>query len=375
MSFQPFEMERWQSTYEHAVRFNLSESGVEPLTLGELLDLTEIDLAALADTPIEYNPSAGSPALRTAIAQLYPGAVPDNVVVTNGGSEANFIISWLLCEPGDQLVYAAPNYMQVPGMATNWGCSATPWHLREELGWQPDPDELAELVTDSTKIILVTNPNNPTGAVMSEETMARVVDAADSVGAWILADEIYRGAELDGNETATFWGRYDKVLVTSGMSKAYALPGLRIGWAVAPPHIRESLWARKDYTSIAMGSLSDRLATEALRPGVRDSILARTRGILNRNWPPFEAWIRSRGDTFTWQPPRAGAIVYARYDLPIGGLELAERLRVEADCLIVPGEHFDMPSFIRFGFGPEPARLQEALSRCDRVFDSLHVEA
>ena len=371
MKFQAFEMERWQSTYEHSVRFNLSESGVEALTLGELVEISGLDRTELDGTLIEYIPSDGSPALRAAIADMYAGATPSNVLVTNGGSEANFIITWVLCDPGDELLYLAPNYMQVPGMATNWGCTARPWHLREDAGWQPDPDELSALVTGATKLILVTNPNNPTGAVLSEESMERIVAAADSVGAWILADEIYRGAELDGIETPTFWGRYDKVLITSGMSKAYGLPGLRIGWAVVPEHLREQLWARKDYTSIAMGSLSDRLATDALRADVRERILARTRGILNDNWPVLEDWMRSRGDTFTWQPPRAGAIVYARYDLPIGGLELAERMRVEADCLIVPGEHFDMPNYVRLGFGPTTERLREALSRCGGVLDSL----
>ncbi|MCH7825841.1 MAG: aminotransferase class I/II-fold pyridoxal phosphate-dependent enzyme, partial [Acidobacteria bacterium] len=153
MKFQAFEMERWQSTYEHAVRFNLSESGVEPLTLGELVEIAGLDADEFHRTLIEYNPSDGSPALRAAIADMYAGAMPGNVLVTNGGSEANFVITWLLCDPGDELLYVAPTYMQVPGMAANWGCTARPWHLREDAGWQPDPDELSALVTDATKLI------------------------------------------------------------------------------------------------------------------------------------------------------------------------------------------------------------------------------
>lgn len=375
MSFQPFAMERWQSTYEHDVRFNLSESGVEPLTLAELIDLAGLDADAVLGTLLEYNPSNGSPALRRRIAAMYSGASEANVLVTNGGAEANFVISWKLCVPGDEIVYVAPNYMQVPGMAANWGCVARPWSLREDDGWQPDPAELDELVGAKTRIILVTNPNNPTGAVLSEEVMDAIVAAAERVGAWILADEIYRGAELDGVESPSFWGRYDRLLITSGLSKAYGLPGLRLGWAVVPAGLVEELWARKDYTSISMGALSDRLATEALRPEVRDKLRARTRAILNQNLPLLESWMEERGGVFTWQRPRAGAIVYARYDLPIDGLTLAERLRVEADCLIVPGEHFDMPGFVRLGFGPDEARLREALERCAAVIDPLHVPA
>lgn len=375
MSFQAFEMERWQSTYEHDVSFNLSESGVEPLSLGELMELADIDADDLQDTLLEYRPSKGSVALRERIAAMYPGATAGNVLVTNGGAEANFLIAWKLCRAADEMVYVAPNYMQVPGMATNWGCTVHPWALREENGWQPDPDELAELVTDKTRLILVTNPNNPTGAVLPSELMDRIVAAADRVGAWILADEIYRGAELDGVESPTFAGRYDRLMITAGLSKAYGLPGLRLGWAVVPQDMVEELWARKDYTSISMGALSEKLATEALRPEVRDKLRTRTRSILKKNLPVLESWLEERGGVFTWQRPSAGAIIYARYDLPIDGLALAERLRVEADCLIVPGEHFDMPNYVRFGFGPQTARLQEALQRCAAVIDPLHSSA
>jgi aspartate/methionine/tyrosine aminotransferase len=370
MSFQPFAMERWQSTYEHDVRFNLSESGVEPLTIAELVELAGLTSEDVLTTLLEYNPSNGSAVLRDRIAAMYPGAARDNVLVTNGGAEANFVISWKLCSPGDEIVYVAPNYMQVPGMAANWGCIAHPWNLREENDWQPDPAELDELVGDKTRLILVTNPNNPTGAVLPESIMDAIVAAAERVGAYILADEIYRGAELDGVESPSFHGRYDRLMITSGLSKAYGLPGLRLGWAVVPADMVEELWARKDYTSISMGALSDKLAAAALVPAVRDKLRARTRGILNENLPVLEDWMGRRG-IFTWQRPRAGAIVYARYDLPIGGLELAEQLRVEADCLIVPGEHFDMPGFVRLGFGPDTVRLSEALERCAAVIDPL----
>jgi hypothetical protein len=205
--------------------------------------------------------------------------------------------------------------------------------------------------------------------------MERIVAAAERVGAWILADEIYRGAELDGVETASFWGRYDRVLISSGLSKAYGLPGLRLGWAVVPEELTGELWARKDYTSISMGSLSDKLATEALRDDVRAKLRQRTRDILNHNWPLLEEWMRGRGDVFSWHAPGAGAIVDCRYDLPIGGLELAERLRTEADCLIVPGEHFDMPGYVRLGFGPAASRLLEGLEGCAAVIDAVRVHA
>ncbi|MCH7549170.1 MAG: pyridoxal phosphate-dependent aminotransferase [Candidatus Krumholzibacteriota bacterium] len=324
-----------------------------------------------------YSPFDGAPELRSAIAGWYQrrfGATVDpgdEVLPLIGSKEGIAHLLMAYIDPGDTVVIATPCYPAYLGAAGVAETNTVELALRAENDFLPDFSDIHPEVWDRAKFLFLNYPNNPTGAVLSAESMERIVAAADRVGAWILADEIYRGAELDGVETPTFWGRYDKVLITSGMSKAYGLPGLRIGWAVVPEDLRESLWARKDYTSIAMGSLSDRLATEALRPDARERIWARTRGILTNNWPVLEDWMRSRGDTFTWQPPRAGAIVYARYDLPIGGLELAERMRLEADCLIVPGEHFDMPNYVRLGFGPRTERLREALSRCGRVLDSL----
>jgi aspartate/methionine/tyrosine aminotransferase len=371
MSFQQFDMERYQSTFEHEVLFNLSESGVEPLTLAELLELSNTSTESFLATSLEYNHSRGTPLLRDRIAAIYPGARPQNVIVTNGGAEANYVLTWGLLSAGDELVFQTPNYMQVGSLSTNFGVNVRAWPLREDLGWLPDPDELDELVTEKTKAILVTNPNNPTGSILPESTMDAIVAAAERVGAWLIVDEIYRGAEFDDRESATFWGRSDRVLVTAGLSKAYGLPGLRLGWALVPEDLVEGLWAHKDYTTISMGTMSDRLAIAALHEDVRPKIRARTRGILNTNWKVIEAWLRERSDAFEWIDPKAGAIVYARYDLPIESMALAERLRTEADCLIVPGAHFDMEPYVRMGFGPDTSKLKTALERCAMVVDPL----
>ncbi len=371
MSFENFAMERYQSTFEHEVLFNLSESGVEPLTLAELLEISGTSIESFLATSLEYNHSRGTPKLRERVASIYPGANAENVLVTNGGAEANYVLAWSLLSPGDELVFQTPNFMQVGSLANNFGVDVKPWPLREDRDWLPDTEELDTLVTDKTKAILVTNPNNPTGSILPESTMDAIVRAAERVGAWIIVDEIYRGAELEERETTTFWGKSDRVLVTAGLSKAYGLPGLRLGWAIVPEDLVEGLWAHKDYTTISMGTMSDRLAAAALHEDVRPRIKERTRAILNTNWKVIETWLQDRADTFKWIPPKAGAIVYARYDLPIESMALAERLRTEADCLIVPGEHFDMEPYVRMGFGPELSKLEIALERCAMVVDPL----
>lgn len=377
MRLEPFAMERWQSTYEHQVEINLSESGVLPLRLGELVE-TESERAELLAQDLGYPQSNGSPELRAEIAALYPGATPDHVEVTNGGAEANFLVAWHLLEPGDEVVLMLPNYMQLAGLARAFGAEVRPWWLREGSAgstrrWQPDLDELARLVSSRTKLVALCNPNNPTGARLTEAELDAIARLADRHGAWILADEIYRGAELDGCDTPSAWGRSDRVIVTSGLSKAYGLPGLRIGWIVGPPPLVAALWSHHDYTTIAPSALSDRLARLALAPAWRARLLDRTRRILRRQYPIVRAWLDRHGDQVDHIPPEAGAIAFVRYRHAVNSSELAERLRTSRSVLIVPGDHFQMDGYLRIGYGGDPHQLQVGLARLDEVLAAIPV--
>ena len=370
MKLEPFAMERWQSTYENTVEYNLSESGVHPLAVHEL-----VGDGALADrllaTELGYSQSNGTPELRRAIARLYTGAGEEHVLVSNGSAEAICAAVWSLIEPGDDVVLMLPNYMQIHGLARAFGGNIRPFHLKAELGWQPDLEELRRAVTRNTKLIAVCNPNNPTGAVLDDIAMDAIVNAARSSGAWLLADEVYQGAERDGATTKSFWGRYEKTIITNGLSKAYALAGLRIGWVVAPPEQVARLWSYRDYTTIAPGTLSDQLARLALAEGNRDAILRRTRGILQKNYPMLEGWVEEHGDMFSLVPPRAGAIAYLKYHLTINSSQLAERLRTEKSVLIVPGDQFGMDKYLRIGYGPREDYLRAGLNRIDEVLQTV----
>jgi aspartate/methionine/tyrosine aminotransferase len=375
MKLETFAMERMQSTYENEVEFNLSESGVHPMRLGELVDDTAGRDALLAEG-LRYTQSNGTIPLRDAIAARYPGATRDHVQVTNGGSEANYITTWNLVEPGDEVVMMVPNYMQTWGLARAFGATVREWPLLNANGvWSVDAEGLARVTTARTKLIVICNPNNPTGARFDGRDLDRIVDVAAQHGAWLLADEIYRGAELDGRETPTIWGRYDRAIVTSGLSKAYGLPGLRIGWIVGPPALVASTWSYHDYTTIAPGALSDALARRALEPARRARILARTRGILNANFPIIAKWLDAHGGLFSYAPPDAGAIVYARYHHPINSTELVTRLRQEKSVLIVPGDHFGMDHYLRLGFGDEAPLLQAGLERLGEAIADFGLRA
>ncbi len=384
MRIETFAMERLQSTWENRVELNLSESGVHPLRLEELLDIrptgdaTGGNLARLLKQELVYTQSNGTPELRSAIANLYPGVTADHIEVTNGGSEANYLAVWHLVEPGDEVVMMTPNYMQAWGLVRGFGGIVTPWPLRERdtaagRRWRPDLDELTRLVTKRTKLILICNPNNPTGARLEAPDLDGIAAIAERQGAWILADEIYTGAELDGQDTPSMWGRSERVIVTSGLSKAYGLPGLRIGWIVAPPSLAESLWSYHDYTTIAPGALSDLLARVALDPARRPSIIERTRRIIRTNYPVIRDWLISHGDAFSHVPPEAGAIVYVGYRHGINSTELVTRLRDTQSVLIVPGDHFNMDGYLRIGFGSETSHLVEGLRRLHLLLETAPV--
>jgi hypothetical protein len=363
-------MERWQSTYEHRVRFNLSESGVHPLSVTELLSLANLHPDTL-DIRLGYGQSNGSDDLRNLIADLYAGVTEASVLVTTGAAEANFTVFWELMEPDTSVAVMLPNYMQVPGLLKSFGAHIHPFHLVEENGWQPDLNELEKGLRNGARFILVTNPNNPTGTVLDDTSMSGIVELADRHGAWILADEVYRGAELRGPETPSFWGLHDRVLVTNSLSKAYGLPGLRIGWVVGPAEMMEGLWGRSDYTTIAPASLSDVLARVALEPTIRRKILARTRKILTNNIALLSSWIDAQDDRFSYRPPDAGAICFTRYRTSINSTEFAETLRTEMDLLVVPGDHFGMDHYLRLGFGLPATELEEALQRMGTAFDAV----
>jgi aspartate/methionine/tyrosine aminotransferase len=371
----PFRMERMQSLYWHRVEHDLSESGVTPLSIAELLRLAGTEEpASLLDAELGYPLSEGSEATRAAIASWYPGATAANVTLTNGGSEANFLTLWTLLRPGKRLAFMVPNYLQGWGLGRHFADGTDVFSLKLREGrWGLDLAGLDRAVRPGrTSAIVVCNPNNPTGHVLTSQEMEAVVDAAHRARAWIVADEIYRGAEVEGDEgSPTFWGRYDKVIVTSGLSKAFAMPGLRLGWAVAPEDVVREIWVRHDYTTLTPGILSDRLAGLAMQPATRELVLARTRKIIRANLPPLEGWIATHAGVFHYARPEAGAIAYVKYDLPIRSTALIDRIREEQSVLLVPGDMFGVGKGIRFGFGFDIERTLKGLAKVDEVLRAV----
>ncbi|HAK54739.1 MAG TPA: aminotransferase [Acidobacteria bacterium] len=370
-NFQPFVMERMMSKWENQVDYNLSESGVHPATVRDLVsDPGQVE--DLLSTEFVYSQANGIPELRERIAALYPGATADNVLVTVGCIEANLISLQTLLEPGDEMAVMTPNYLQVWGSAKNLGASVTTFDLDADRAWALDVDSLNRAVTEKTKLVAVCNPNNPTGRIMTSAEMDAVVAAAERVGAWLLADEVYSGAErLTDEVTPTFWGRYDKLFANNSLSKAYGLPGLRVGWIVGPPDKVDEAWARHEYTTITAPTLSHNLATIAVSPDVRPKLLERTRGYIRRGYPILEEWMQSHGDLFSIVPPDAAAIAFPKYRIDVNSTTFVERLFKEKKALVAAGDHFNVDKHLRISFGLPADYLRGGLDRIHEMFADI----
>jgi len=368
MKLRTFEMERWQSVYENAVEYNLSESGVHPALLADI----GVDPQELGKIRLFYSPSNGSEEFRSLAASLYKGANEQNIFATIGGAEANFHAAIRLLDPGDDALLLLPNYMQIHGIVENFGGRVIPVWNRIENNWIPDPDDIARAITPKTKFISLSNPNNPSAAVFGDDVIKAICEIAGKHNCWILSDEVYRGAERDGQRTPTFWGHYPKTIITQSLSKAYGTPGLRLGWLVAPEDLIGEMWAQADYVKIAPPTFSDYIGIRVLKN--REKLYERTRELLNRNWPNLKKWIDQRGDLLTYTEPRAGAICMVKYKHRINSTVLAERLRVEKSTLIVSGDHFGLDGYIRFGFGTEMDYMYAGLTRVGEVLDSVAMD-
>ncbi len=361
MKIEEFALERIQSLYENTVELNLSDSGVHPMSLNDLL--SEAEMAELRSLELGYGWTNGAVSLRETIANLYEDRGPDDVIVTNGSAEANFLMVMSLLEPGDEIVVFTPNYLQIWGWARALGVTAKAVTHREELRWQPDVRELKSLVTPKTRLIAICHPNNPTGMVLDPGAMADIVAVAAENDIYLHADEIYKGSELFGPEPPSFLDTYDRAIVTNGLSKAMALPGLRIGWLAGPARDIYAAWQRKDYTSITTCALSEYVAERVLKPAPRRRILDRSKHILRENLTLLSDWVDSNSGHVRFVPPQAGGMAFVRYSLEVNSTVLVDALRNDKGVLLLPGDVYGLDGFFRVGIGGLREHLEQGLAR------------
>jgi aspartate/methionine/tyrosine aminotransferase len=354
-----FALERYFAQYEFSIRYLLCSSDPESLSVRALLALEPGASEALGDVWLGYTQSRGDPELRRAIAERYQNTDAEDVLVHAGAQEPVFAFMHAALRPGDHIVVQFPAYQSHYSVAEAIGAEATRWNCDLDNGGAPDPDQLGQLIRPATRAIVITTPNNPTGYVFDSLRLAAVVAIARQHGLWILSDEVYRGTERDpADRHPAVCDLYERGVSLGGMSKTYALAGLRIGWLATRDRALYDRIARfKDYLTICNDAVAEFLAKLALRH--HDELMARVRAIALRNLDLLDGYFARRPDLLVWRRPPAGNTAFPRY---LGGS--AERfcrdLAENAGVLLLPSIAFDAgDERVRVGYGR--ANLPDAL--------------
>jgi aspartate/methionine/tyrosine aminotransferase len=376
MKIETFALERWMTTWEMKVEYDIAESGIFPMSTGELLDLLPDDerdatLQRLLDTRLGYSEAPGSLELRSLLADTYRDTGPEHILVTTGAIEANFLAFNVLLEPGDHVVAVYPAYQQLYSVPRAIGCDVSLWRLRPENDFRYDLDELERLVTPRTRLIVINTPHNPTGAMLSEAELRRIYALAESLGARVLCDEAYRWLDIPGGDAFAPPMRDfgDSGITVGTFSKPFGLPGLRTGWLAGPADFIARCWWMRDYITLSPGKLNDALAVLALRN--RDKIVERTRRIVTENLATAERWFNEHAGVASWTPPRGGLLALMQYQLAIPSQTLADRLAGEYSVMLAPGSAFGYEHYLRVGIGQNPAVFAEGLARTAACFADL----
>ena len=376
MKIDTFLLERWMSRHETHVKFDIAESGILPLSANDLLAFEpDAERArttrALLDLPLGYSEARGTEGLRSDLAATYRRATPENILVTTGAIEANFLLFNVLLDAGDHVIAPYPAYQQLYSVPRAIGCDVSLWKVGPETGYRYDLDALERLITPRTRLIIVNSPHNPTGAMISPEDAKRVYSMAESVGATVIGDEAYRWLAVPGGDPFAdpMFDAGSRGISVGTLSKPLGVPGLRIGWIAAEPGIIQQCWALRDYISLSPGKLNDALARLAMKH--RDRILARNRAIIQSNLDTARAWMAERSGFLDWTPPRGGLLALLKYDLPIPSLELADKLALEYSVMLAPGSAFGYEHHLRLGIGQRPDVFQAGLQQTARCLDEL----
>lgn len=364
MEIREFGVEKWMDTYENHCEFNLAESCVDSLRLSELLDLSGQGDRIIDDMrrmKLTYGAIEGSDRLRSQIAALYAHQAADNVTIAHGAAGANALVYETLVRPDDHVVSLVPAYQQHYSIAESYGARVDRLQLREADGYLPNLDELRALVRPDTRLIVFSNPNNPTGSLMDRALLEGIAAIAQPVGAWVLSDEVYRGLDQHGDGfTASMADLYERGISTGSMSKAYSLAGLRLGWIVAPKAFLHQVTIHRHYNTISVGMIDDLLASVALEH--RDKILARSRSILRENLAVLDAWI-ARESSVSYVRPNGGTTALVKYALDVPSRDFCVQLLEQTGVLFVPGSVMDMEGHVRVGYANARSSLEQGLPR------------
>ncbi|KAF2837027.1 PLP-dependent transferase [Patellaria atrata CBS 101060] len=370
VKIKPFAIEQWMDKYQPGCNFDLGETCCSSISVQELIDLSEdksgniIQLAKRLD----YGEIRGSDTLRGNLARLYSSkvAIPlpkENVLITPGAISANYLLLYTLTGPEDHVICHYPTYQQLYEVPKSLGAEVDLWKAKEESDWILDVEELKMLIKPNTKLIIINNPNNPTGAVLKKSFLQQIVDIATEHDIYILADEVYRPlfhgiTPMDAEFPPSILSMgYKKAIATGSMSKAYSMAGLRVGWIASRDHdIIDQCAHARDYTTISVGQLNDQVAAFALSQSTVHNLLARNLQIAKTNKDLLEKFIIKHDDICEWVKPVAGTTAFVKFHrdgIPVDSTAFCKTLLEKFGVLFAPGDECfgkEFKGYIRIGY-------------------------
>jgi capreomycidine synthase len=358
MRVAPAPLEDWMREHYFSTTIDLGSSGVPCWTLGELRDRFGLgdDLNAI---PLDDSPTFGGHQVRQAIADRCGGGEPEWVMVTHGSSEAIFLIINALLSPGDEIVVAEPAYHSLRSLARSTGCRIRAWPLIHDGETRADLDALDALVGPDTAAVVVNFPHNPTGLSLTPAEQDRLIDLARERGAYLIWDNAFCELTYDRAPLPDPSSRYERCVVTGTMSKAYGLPGLRLGWVLAAPDLLTRLVPLRDALTICMSPLLEHLAAEVLRHA--DAIVGARLSVAAGNRRQLAAWATANADLVDHRTPDGGVSAFPRLRGHAATDALCRELQRTAGVLLVPGSCFDHPDRVRLGFAADSVAFRRGL--------------
>lgn len=352
MKIKPFAVEEWMNAWEVGAKYNIAETCVDSISMNDLFELTGEDktefLNRLCARRLSYGDIEGLPEFRKGVCGLYKTLNIENIVPTHGASGANHHVFYSLISPGDRVVSIMPTYQQLYSIPESYGADVQILHLSKENNYLPDLEKLRRLVTPETKMICINNPNNPTGALMSEQLLREIVEIARSADAWILCDEVYRHLSQEDGWCPSIVDLYEKGISVSSMSKVFSLAGLRLGWiATHDMSVVKSCLSHRDYNLVSCGVFDEMLAAAALKHS--DKLLERSRKIVRENLQILDDWVSSEPHV-SYVKPQAGTTALVYYDLDISSYEFCEEMYKKTGAFVTPGDCFEVPHSMRIGY-------------------------
>ncbi|NMC79192.1 MAG: aminotransferase class I/II-fold pyridoxal phosphate-dependent enzyme [Chloroflexi bacterium] len=356
MGFNRMAIEEWFDQYQFELDYDIGESGVKFFDLDDL----DIDLSKVA---LRYGHHRGAPELRQLIASYVPGLSPAQVAVTTGASEAIFAVVASLVGPQDHMVVEVPNYPSLYDVPASLGRNCSYYSLRFEEDFRLNLDRLKELVYPETQLICLTHPNNPTGSVLTTPELEELVQFAESRRIYLLVDETYRELAFDALPPLAATLSPRAISITS-MSKAFGVPGIRIGWVAANEALIDSVRAVREQITICNSALGEQIAFSVLQR--KEQFLKLVKQRLLANFEILKSWMEKRDD-LEWVLPMGGAVAFPRLTEDRHSDELCRLLIEKYRTFVVPGYCFQMPRYFRLGFGGEEEELKAGLKRLDQA--------